>query len=442
MKQPRSVFWTPQLVRKWLLAYLRGSRLFSRTTPELDSIDLWLVHRPKYFVGIVMSAPIVLCFSALRHLVLIRFGVFHQAERIGYFVPAIAYFSLASSRSTKRFRTVDFISIARPFSNSQCVAMLKRQVRIISAPWLWLFLERACLFWTRSEVHRVPVSPKLEQYSQFLGNPGMLTLTAAETQKGAQLLEALGIPVGSAWVCIHNRDSKYLATSVRSLKFAPGASWAYHSYRDFAVKTLALASEELAERGFYVLRMGAVVEEPLFSTNPKIIDYASAPLRGDFADIYLMANCTAYLGSDAGIFLVPLTYGKPTVIVNFSLAKINEMTYLTIDPFITKHLRHRETQRFLGLREMFGRGLLTTSHSRIFEEAGVEAISNTPEEIRDLAVEMDERIKGSWEPAAEDERLQTRFWEIFRQYCPSDLIGGVQARIGSAFLRQNRYLLD
>ena len=312
----------------------------------------------------------------------------------------------------------------------------------MSAPWFWLFLERACRFWTRSEVHRVPVSPELKQFSQFLGNPGMLTLTAADMQKGAQLLEALGIPVGSAWVCIHNRDSKYLATYVPSLKFAPGGSWAYHSYRDFAVKTLVLAAEELASRGYYVLRMGAEVEAPIVSTNPRIIDYANTALRGDFADIYLMANCTAYLGSDSGIFVVPLTYGKPTVLVNFSLAKINEMTFLTIDPFIPKHLWHRETQRFLGLREMFGRGLLTASDSRIYEEAGIEAISNTPEEIRDLAVEMLERIKGSWEPAAEDERLQTRFWEIFRKYCPPDLIGGVQARIGSVFLRQNRYLLD
>lgn len=393
-------------------------------------------------MAIVLSAPVVLFISALRPLVLIRFGVFQQSERIGYLVPSIAYFSLVRSRSTKRFRTTDFVSISRPFSNAHCVVMLKRHVRTMSAPWFWLFFERACCFWTRSDVHRVPVCPKLKQIPQLVGNPGVLALTAADKKKGAQLLEALGIPAGSAWVCIHNRDSKYLASSVPSLKFAPGGSWAYHSYRDFAVKTLILAADELASREYYVLRMGAVVEEPIVSTNPRIIDYANTSLRGDFADIYLLANCAAFLGSDAGIFMVPLTYGKPTVMVNFSLAKINEMTCLTIGPFIPKHLWHRETQRFLGLTEMFGRGLLTASDSRIYEEAGVEAISNTPEEIRDLAVEMDERIKGSWEPAAEDERLQTRFWEIFWKYCPPDLIGGVQARIGSAFLRQNRYLLD
>ena len=320
--------------------------------------------------------------------------------------------------------------------------MLKRHGYIMPVPWLWLFLERACRFWIRSEVHRVPVSPQFKQIPQLLGNPGVLAFTAADKQRGAQLLEALGIPAGSAWVCIHNRDSKYLASSVPPLKFAPGGSWAYHSYRDFAVKTLVLAAEELASRGYYVLRMGAVVEEPIVSTNPRIIDYANTALRGDFADLYLLANCAAFLGSDSGIFWVPMIFGKPTALVNFPLGYSPQLTHQSSDPFITKHICYRETQCFLSLREVFERGLLNAGETRIYDEAGVDVICNTPQEIRDLAVEMDERIKGSWEPAAEDERLQTRFWEIFRQYCPPDLIGGVQARIGSAFLRQNRYLLD
>lgn len=425
-----------------VVANLRRLGALSRTTPELDSLDLWLVHRPKYFVGIVLSAPVVLFISALRPLVLIRFGVFHQAERIGYLVPAIAYFSLVSSRSAKRYRTVDFISISRPFSNSHCVVMLKRHGHIKPVPWLWLFFERACRFWIRSDVHRISVTPELKHFPQLLGNPGVLALTAADMQKGAQLLEALGIPAGSAWVCIHNRDSKFLASSLPAIEFAPNSSWAFHSYRDFNVRCLSVAAEELADRGYYVLRMGAAVEEGFVSTDPRIIDYASTALRSDFADIYLLANCAAYLGSDSGIFTVPLVFGKPTFLVNFPLAYCPQMTCTNSDPFIPKHLWHPETQHFLALREVFELKLLFAGETRIYDEAGVELICNTPEEIRDLAVELDERLKGIWRPDAEDERLQTRFWEIFRQYCPPDLVGGVQARIGSAFLRQNRYLLD
>lgn len=320
--------------------------------------------------------------------------------------------------------------------------MLKRHGHIKPVPWLWLFFERACRFWIRSDVHRISVTPELKHFPELLGNPGVLALTAADMQKGAQLLEALGIPAGSAWVCIHNRDSKYLDTTVSAAARVVGSSWNYQSYRDFSVKTLGLAAEEMAKRGFYVLRMGAVVEEPVVSTNPRIIDYANTSLRGDFADIYLLANCAAYLGSDSGIAVVPMIFGKPTAIVNFPLGYSPQLTHQSSYPFIPKHLWHPETQHFLALREVFEIKLLFAGETRIYDEAGVELICNTPEEIRDLAVELDERLKGTWKPDAEDERLQTRFWEIFRQYCPPDLVGGVQARIGSAFLRQNRYLLD
>lgn len=393
-------------------------------------------------MGIVLSAPVVLFIYVLRPLVLLRFVVFQQSERIGAFVPSIAYFSLVSSRSTKRFRTTDFVSISSRGANSQCVVMLKRQVRIMPLPWLWLFLERACHFWTRSEVHRVSVTPELKQFPQLSGNSGVLVFNATDQNRGKSLLEALGIPVGSAWVCIHNRDSTYLDKSVSATRLVAGGSWAYHSYRDFAVQMLAQAAEELASRGYYVLRMGAEVEEEFVSTDARIIDYASTALRSDFADIYLLANCAAYLGSDSGIFTVPLVFGKPTFLVNFPLAYCPQMTCTNSDPFIPKHLWHPETQHFLALREVFEIKLLFAGETRIYDEAGLELICNTPEEIRDLAVELDERLKGTWKPDAEDERLQTRFWEIFRQYCPPDLVGGVQARIGSAFLRQNRYLLD
>lgn len=424
-----------------VVANLRRLGALSRTTPELDSLHLWLVHRPKYFLGIILSAPIVFCISALRPLVLLRFGVI-SSERIGAFAPAAAYVSLIGSRVTKRLRTVDFVSITRPVSNLQIELMLKRHVRIMPAPWLWLFFERACFFWTRSKMHQVGVRLKLQQLSQIYENPEKLAFTSAEEQEGRNLVRALGIPADSSWVCIHNRDSKFLASSLPAIKFAPNSSWAFHSYRDFNVRCLSVAAEELADRGYYVLRMGAAVEEGFVSTDPRIIDYASTALRSDFADIYLLANCAAYLGSDSGIFAIPLVFGKPTFLVNFPLAYCPQMTCTNSDPFIPKHLWHPETQHFLALREVFELKLLFAGETRIYDEAGVELICNTPEEIRDLAVELDERLKGIWSPDAEDERLQTRFWEIFRQYCPPDLVGGVQARIGSAFLRQNRYLLD
>ena len=429
------------IIRKAIIAKLRRFELFSRTTPELDRLDLWLAGRPMYFLLIMLTAPIVFFIRALRPLLLLRFGVF-GADRLGVFAPQAQGYLLKNQREIKRSRTADFIGILGPISNLQLFRMLTRQNRVLPGAWLWLLLDRACQFWTRSRLHHGGTVFSLNNWPQFLNYPALLHFTSPEKLAGKNLLQALGVPSDAPWVCIHNRDAAYLNTKVAASKFNPENSWAYHDYRDFSAKSMVLASEELTKRGYFVLRMGAVVAEPLISTNPKIVDYASTSHRSDFADIFLLANCAAYLGSDSGIFTVPLIFGRPTIFICFPLGFTAQLTHHSTFPFIPKHLYHRATKRRIGIREVFDRKLIFKGESRMYEEAEVDVEDNTPEEIFDLAVELDERLKGTWCPQAQDEQLQRHFWEIFRQQCPPEHVGSVQPRIGAAFLRQHGYLLD
>ena len=54
------------------------------------------------------------------------------------------------------------------------------------------------------------------------------------------------------------------------------------------------------------------------------------------------------------------------------------------------------------------------------------------------AIEMDERLNGTWETTGEDKELQQRFWALFG----SDKLKSPDLRIGTEYLRQNQYLLD
>ena len=429
------------VIRLSIIAKLRQFDLFSRTTPELDTLDLWLTGRPLYFLLIMLAAPIVFFIWALRRLLLLRFGVFNS-DRIGAFAPEAQSYLVTQKRDLSGSWRFDFIGVRGPISNLQLLKMLARQIRVLPVAWLWLLLDRACQFWTRSSLHHSNTTLSLNDWPQFLNYPSLLRFSSSEKLEGKNLLQALGVPSDASWVCIHNRDSEYLNTRVPASKYAPGKSWAYHSYRDFSAQSMVPAAEELTKRGYFVLRMGAAIAEPLISTNPKIVDYASTPLRSDFADIFLLANCAAYLGSDSGICTVPHIFGKPTIIVNYPLGYTAQLTHQFTFPFIPKHLYHRATKRRLGIREVFNGKLINAGESRLYEEAGVGVVDNTPEEICDLAVELDERLKGTWRPQVQDEQLQLQFWHIFRQHCPPEHIGSVQPRIGAAFLRQHMYLLD
>ena len=55
------------------------------------------------------------------------------------------------------------------------------------------------------------------------------------------------------------------------------------------------------------------------------------------------------------------------------------------------------------------RGLTTES----FKTKGIKLVENSPEEIRDVTLEMADRLEGTWISDENDEKLQDKFWKIF-----------------------------
>ena len=76
--------------------------------------------------------------------------------------------------------------------------------------------------------------------------------------------------------------------------------------------------------------------------------------------------------------------------------------------------------------------------NEIISNAGLELIENRPDEISSVAIEMDERLNGTWKPNKNDEELQNRFWALFGP----NKIKSPNLRIGAEFLRQNQELLN
>jgi len=93
----------------------------------------------------------------------------------------------------------------------------------------------------------------------------------------------------------------------------------------------------------------------------------------------------------------------------------------------------------LTFREVLESGAGRFLKDEQYEERGFEPVENTAEEITELVIEMDERLKGTWKSNEEDEQLQRRFWSLFK---PTELNGVFLTRIGAGFLRENRSLLE
>ena len=240
----------------------------------------------------------------------------------------------------------------------------------------------------------------------------------------------MGIPSVSTFIGIISRDSEYL-------KATSSLDYSGHNYRDSNIENYLLAAEELTGRGHFVIRMGAHVEKALKSNDPKIIDYATKGYRTDLLDVYTAAKCHFFIGGNTGLDSLPVAFRRPIVTVNYMPIEFVRGHY-SDNLFIFKKHWLKKEKRFMTFREIIESGAGTFYHAELFEQQGIELIENSPEEIRDVVIEMDERLNGTWETTEQDEELQRQFWSLFK---PNEENSVFRCRTGTKFLQQNKDLL-
>ncbi len=287
----------------------------------------------------------------------------------------------------------------------------------------------------------------------FNSMPPQLKFNAEEEKKGQELLKQMGINGESSLICFHNRDAAYSITKTKD-ESSLGA------HRNNNLENYYLAIKQLANRGYYCLRMGQAFEKPLDFIHEKVIDYAGK-YRSDFGDIYLSAKCKFFLGGSTGLTSVPWIFNVPTIFTN--ALPSGAVPYSENLLSIYKKVWYIPEKRFLNLRELLnGRIHDWGYHMNWKSKLGIEFIQNSPEEILDVVEEMLCRLDRKWIDTEEDIELQNRYLAFFygnfrdnsviythlndflarkkRQSMPHSFVD--TSRVGAMFLRQNKYLLD
>lgn len=391
----------------------------------------------------IVAIPIVFFVRIIRPWLLIRFGMLNSL-RIGHFAANTELYlcELDAAINKPKQQYVDFFYLSdKPECNTTLTKMWQRTINILPA-WILAPIKRINKLIPGGSVHEIGTNTQHDRdVHNLLDNfPSHIQLTDSEESRGQAILRALGIPLGSRFVCLIGRDSAYLESKFKSVDFS------YHNYRDVDIQNYVLAAEELANRGYYVLRMGVEVREPINSSHRRVIDYATHDLRSDFMDIYLGAKCAFCISCGTGFDAIPLIFRRPVVFVNH--VPIGYLfTFQKHTLGLTKRHFSVIKNRELTLKEIVQSDLCVALMSSDYETKHVKLLENSPEEIRDIVVEMSERLEETWDQLDDDESLQEIFWDIF----PTDILdvyqqrplhGTIKSRFGTNFLRNNSWWLQ
>tara|TARA_Y100000590_G_scaffold449233_1_gene587036 strand:+ start:357 stop:1604 length:1248 start_codon:yes stop_codon:yes gene_type:complete len=241
-------------------------------------------------------------------------------------------------------------------------------------------------------------------YSKYSPN---IEFNESELKLGKSTLLEMGISENSKYICFDIRDETYKKKSSLINK-----DMSYHDYRNFNSDNFIEAAEKIAEKGYYVLRMGKYVNKKFISNNKRIIDYANSKFRSDFMDIYLGAHCEFCVTTGAGFSTIPLIFNKPLAAIIVPLGLIQ--TYSNRFISITKH--HYFNGKKLKAKEIFEKGIAFLLRSNFFKEKKVTLEEPSSEEISKFALEAFDRFVEKKNFSNENEELQVKFRSKFKEY--------------------------
>jgi putative glycosyltransferase (TIGR04372 family) len=284
-----------------------------------------------------------------------------------------------------------------------------------------------------SDRHIVPTASSscLDVHNLLDRTAPKLFFTPDETVRGNQLLRDLGIGADEEFVCVIVRDAAYYKQAL------PNQDLSYHDYRNCDVDTYVPGLEALADRGVVVLRMGAIVEKPMRSNHPKLIDYASSPMRSAFGDVFLASRCKFTISDGLGFYALPAAFRRPNAYVNYSPF---HMFYSSrsVDLGIAKVFVDAQSQRSIPLRDLVGRDIARLTRTELIAASGMAICDNSPEEIRELLLEMNDRLDGVWRDEIGDDTRQQAFWSKFAAVIGPEgraIHGELRSRYGAHYLR-------
>jgi putative glycosyltransferase (TIGR04372 family) len=254
------------------------------------------------------------------------------------------------------------------------------------------------------------------------GGGAILELPKWDLLRGRQALTALGLPPRAWYVCLH----------VRSPGFKQVHD-ALHDVLNAEIATYHLAIEEVVRRGGWVIRMGDR-SMPKLPPMKQVLDYAHSAYKADWMDVYLCGTCSFYIGTSSGLAYVPNLFGIPCVLTNWFPTGTRPLN--STDLFIPKLHWYEARKSPVPFAESLAPPLGHIHARATLRELGVSLTDNSPEDLRDVVVEMLDRLEGTSAYTAADTLLQNRFDAIATQ---SRSYGN--AWIGRDFIRKYQDLL-
>ncbi len=381
-------------------------------------------------LGTLVAAAIIPVVRVLGPILRFKFGYF-SSDRIGHFAFDVESYLTKKTISQGEKFSIDLFFFSGKPANTYFAKMCRRSI-IVHSSVKWLYWANEILPFGSS--HRILPARVTSDSRDFRGlfykRETQLRFNDQENQSGLEYLHEIGLRQRERFVCLAVRDQAYLSQAFKD------RDWSYHNFRDTKIESYKAAAVALAERGYWIFRMGKAVDSRFSVDHPRVVDYAMSTHRSEFLDIWLMAHCHFSISTGLGLDSIADIFRRPMVFVNY----VPMLDLEAWGPYITvpKHLSWVSNQKSLTLLEQLEH---TSLNGHYYEEKGIQVSDLNPSEIVEPVLEMETRLSGAWVETDEDTELHEKFWSTLRAWPKFSKYHGwihPEARLGTHYLRRSK----
>ena len=219
----------------------------------------------------------------------------------------------------------------------------------------------------------------------------------------------------------------------------------YHGYRNFDFKDYYLAASYLKKK-YSIVKLGSSYKEENIENLKKIFGnkiFTSIDFASNEEIDYLINAYSAYniIGS-SGIGEVSSILRKKNVIVNLIPFSLNRLSYCSPNSIIVpKKIFDLKKNRFLKFKEVLNINFSLHTSKDPYKQNQLKPVNNTPEEILNAVIEMEEKIEGINQ--YEIKKFNEIFWNKITNsddYKINYLKNILKLSISNYFLKKNKDL--
>jgi len=221
------------------------------------------------------------------------------------------------------------------------------------------------------------------KWTEQISTPLHLELCEDLLEQATMLRFKMGLPKEAWFVCLHVREGGYYGDHQQSQN------------RNADILNYIPAIREVTDRGGWVVRMGDPKMPPL-PPMERVIDYPFTVSKCPLMDMYLIKECSLYIGMLSGLLGVAELFERPSIVTNMCSCMF-AYPLRTTDIGIFKNVFSKSKRRYISPYEW--PSMTWGGHSNFLPEEDFVYKENSPEELRDVVKEYFNR-DSNWSPSA------------------------------------------